>query len=81
MKSNIFREVLNEEYIEVNKSVSKTIQYLSEISGPVIESLPDDICISFNCSKKGKITVWSYDPASSRRVTLRAKSYDTLYPL
>lgn len=81
MKSNIFREVLNEEYIEVNKSVSKTIQYLSEISGPVIESLPDDIGISFNCSKKGKITVWSYDPASSRRVTLRAKSYDTLYPL
>ena len=81
MKSNIFREVLNEEYIEVNKSVSKTIQYLSEISGPVIESLPDDIGISFECSKKGKITVWSYDPTAPRRITRFRKSNDTLYPL
>lgn len=75
MKSNIFREVLNEEYIEVNESVSKTIQYLSEISGPIRESLPDDIGISFRCSKKGEITVAIYNP------TAQMRSYENQYPL
>ena len=31
MKTTIFREILDEEYIEVNKSVSKTIQHIIEL--------------------------------------------------
>lgn len=60
MKSNIFRKVINEEYIEVNKSVSKTIEQLCELCGTVREALPYNAEIAFNCSKKGKIITKRY---------------------
>lgn len=60
MKSTIFRKVLNEEYIEINKSVPETIRALCEISGVSRETFPEDTGILFNCSKKGKIKVSIY---------------------
>ncbi|MBQ4119331.1 MAG: hypothetical protein IJD45_02965 [Clostridia bacterium] len=60
MKSNIFRKVINEEYIEINKSVSKTIEQLCELYGTVRESLPFDAKVIFDCSKKGKIKLRTY---------------------
>ena len=57
MKSTIFTKVLSEEYIEVNKSVSETIEQLCELCGTVRESLPYDAILSFGCSKNGKIRV------------------------
>ena len=59
MKSTIFREVINEELIEVNKSALETIQYLREQSIVSHISKPDNIRVYFKCSKKGKISVVS----------------------
>ena len=59
MKSTIFREVLNEEFIEVDRSVPETIQYLREQSGTCHFSTSNDIRIYFECSKKGKLFVSS----------------------
>jgi len=61
MKKSIFRDILNEEYIEVNKSVSKTIQCLREQSGRCRDSVPnninDKIQVYFECSKDGRICI------------------------
>ena len=60
MKSTIFRKVLKEEFIEVNKSVPKTIQYLREIAGGARHKVDnEEIFIFVECSKKGKISVES----------------------
>lgn len=57
MKSNLFRKVINEEYIEVDKNLSETIEQLCELCGTVRESLPYDAEITFNCQEKGKLKV------------------------
>ena len=59
MKSTIFREILNEEFIEVNKSIHETIQCLYEQSGACYISKIDGIKMFFHCSKKGKISMES----------------------
>lgn len=50
MKSKIFKEVLNEEYIEVNKTVPETIRCLCEQS-----NFSRDNDVYFECTKKGEI--------------------------
>ena len=75
MKTTIFREILDEEYIEVNKSVSKTIQHIIELDSLHSEPVRTDAIIICRCSKKGKITVTIYNP------TTLARSYDNQYPL
>lgn len=60
MKTTIFREILDEEYIEVNKSVSKTIQHIIELDSLHSEPARTDAIIICRCSKKGKITVTIY---------------------
>ena len=55
MKSTIFRKVLNEEYIEVHKSVSETIKCLCEQSGESYNETPDGMNIHFECLKNGKV--------------------------
>lgn len=57
MKSTVFRKVLNEEYIEVNKSVSETIKCLCEQSGGSYNETPDGMNIHFECLKNGKCYV------------------------
>ena len=57
MKNSIFRHILNEEYIEVNKSVSETIQCLREQNGLCRSSTNNDITVYFECSERGKIHV------------------------
>ncbi len=79
MKSTIFRKVLNEEYIEVNKSVPETIKALCEISGASRETFPEDTTILFNCSKKGKIKVSIYR-RNLPRYRFR-ETGDNMYPL
>lgn len=75
MKTTIFQEIFDEEYIEVNKSVSKTIQHIIELGGLHSEPVRTDAIIICRCSKKGKITVTIYNP------TTLARSYDNQYPL
>ena len=75
MKTTIFREILDEEYIEVNKSVLKTIQHIIELDSLHSEPVRTDAIIICRCSKKGKITVTIYNP------TTLARSYDNQYPL
>jgi len=75
MKSTIFRKVLNEEYIAVNKSVPETIKCLRELSQTTEKPFPYDIEHHFKCSKKGKITVEIYTRTS------RVRSSENLYPL
>lgn len=58
MKSSLFRKILKEDVIEVNKSVRDTIQCLEEQSGICREEISDDIRLEFNCSKKGKLSVF-----------------------
>jgi hypothetical protein len=79
MKSTIFTKVLNEEYIEVNKSVPATISALREISGSSRDTFPENTVISLSCSKKGKIRVSMYrtDITSYK---FRARG-DNMYPL
>ena len=60
MKTTIFREVINEELIEVNKSVPETIKCLRETCGVSRPSQKDEMSICFECSKKGKILVTCY---------------------
>lgn len=55
MKPSIFRKILNEELIEVNKSLPETIRCLQEQTG--MKSHHDELCIFFSCTPKGKITV------------------------
>ena len=57
MKSTIFRKVINEEYIEVNKSVFETIKCLCEQSGESYNETPDGMNIHFECLKNGKCYV------------------------
>jgi len=75
MKTTIFQEILDEEYIEVNKSVSKTIQHITELGGLHSKPIRTDTVIICRGSKKGKITITIYNP------TTLAKSYDNQYPL
>ncbi|MBQ2704901.1 MAG: hypothetical protein IJF58_05080 [Clostridia bacterium] len=56
MKKSIFRHILNEEYIEVNKSVSETIQCLREQNG-LCRNSTNDMTVYFECSEHGKIRV------------------------
>ena len=79
MKSTIFRKVLNEEYIEVNKSVTATISALCEISGPGRETFLEDTVITLHCSKKGKIKV-SIFRKNVAKYQVRERG-DNLYPL
>ena len=51
----IFRKILNEELIEVNKSQSETIRCLCEQNG--VKSPFDGLRIYFYCTPKGKIDV------------------------
>ena len=75
MKTTIFRKILNEELIEVNKSVAETIQFLCKLSTPSKQALPNDTGIYFDCSKKGKITVnYSVNTSSFRNP-------ENMYPL
>ena len=67
MKKSIFRDILNEEYIEVNKSVSKTIEYLCEQSGMSRLSEDESVLINFYCTPKGKINV-SYGTRDRRTI-------------
>ena len=57
MKSSIFKEVINEEYIEVNRSVADTIRCLCEQSGGCHSETPDGLKLYFDCTKKGKMYV------------------------
>jgi len=57
MKKSIFRHIINEEYIEVNKSVSQTIQCLREQNGLCRSSTTNDMTVYFECSEYGKIRV------------------------
>jgi len=57
MKTTIFKEVLNEELIEVDKSVPETIKRLQETCGISRPSQKEEMNICFKCSKKGKIFV------------------------
>ncbi len=50
---------MNEEFIEVNKSVNETIQYLCEQSGKCHTSTSNDIQMYFECAKNGKFVVTS----------------------
>lgn len=59
MKSTIFREVLNEEFIEINKNIHEAIQCLYEQSGVCYISKIDGMKMFFHCSKKGKISMES----------------------
>ena len=59
MKYTIFREVLHEEFIEVNKSVPETIKCLCEQSGVCNIHTINGIRLFFKCSKKGKISIES----------------------
>ena len=79
MKSTIFTEVLNEEYIEVNKSVPATISALREISGSGRDTFPEDTVIYLSCSKKGKIIVSIYRK-NVTRYNFREQG-DNMYPL
>ena len=82
MKSNIFREVLDEEYIEVNKSVSETIEHLCEFSPTDHQDLPTDTYMHFLCSKKGKIIGrYTYLQSSLPRLYSRHKTFENYYPL
>ena len=58
MKSNIFRKVINEEYIEVNRSVPDTVRCLYEQSGGGrhVET-PGGLKLYFDCTEKGKMYV------------------------
>ena len=67
---------MNEEYIEVNKSVSDTISALREISGSSRDTFPDNTVINFSCSKKGKIIVSFY-----RRDVIRYRYRELRYLL
>ena len=60
MKSTIFKKVLNEELIEVHKSVPETIKCLQAQCGGSHDSIPNDMGIFFDCSKNGKISVNSF---------------------
>lgn len=79
MKSTIFREVLSEEYIEVNKSVPATISALREISGSSRDTFPENTVINLSCSKKGKILVSIYRK-NITRYNFREQG-DNMYPL
>lgn len=82
MKSNIFREVLDEEYIEVNKSVFKTIEYLCELSSSSKKDLPADTYIHFLCSKKGNIIVrYTYRQSHVPHFYNRHRTFENMYPL
>lgn len=58
MKSTVFRKIVNEEFIEVDKSVPETIECLRSQSGRVSELESERIGIYLECSKKGKIRVY-----------------------
>ena len=60
MKTTIFRKVINEELIEVNKSVPETIKCLRQQIGGSHNTIPNDMGIFFECSKNGKISMYSY---------------------
>ncbi|MBE6729448.1 MAG: hypothetical protein E7568_04380 [Ruminococcaceae bacterium] len=57
MKSTMFKKIINEELIEVNKSVPETIQCLRDQTRTCNCSLPNDMMVVFKCTKKGKITM------------------------
>ena len=57
MKNSIFREILNEECIEVNKSVSETIRCLCELSGSNRFFEDEKVRVFFFCNQNGKIFV------------------------
>ncbi|MBO4732977.1 MAG: hypothetical protein J5662_00730 [Clostridia bacterium] len=69
MKSSIFKEVINEEYIEVNRSVADTIRCLCEQSGGCHSETPDGLKLYFDCTKKGKMYVTSGAGGKSIRST------------
>ena len=60
MNSTLFGKVLNIELIESNKSVPETIKCLREQIGGSRSIIHNNIGIFFDCSKKGKITVYNY---------------------
>ena len=72
MKSTIFRKVLSEEYIEVKKSVTDTIKFLSEIRSGTSHG---DADVYLHCSKKGKIKLGYCFPSKSHRHP------ENMYPL
>jgi hypothetical protein len=76
MKSTIFRKVLSEEYIEVNKSVPDTIKYLSEIKSGTPYG---DADIYLNCSEKGKIRVGYYIPSKTPKSPENMYSFYKVY--
>lgn len=57
MKSTRFIEILDEELVEVNKSVPKTIQCLQEQEGLCRSASPDNSRMFFECSDKGELSV------------------------
>ncbi len=57
MKSTKLIEILDEELIEVNKSVPETIQCLQEQTGLCRSTSPDGSRMFFKCSEKGKLFV------------------------
>ncbi len=61
MSQPTLQEVLNEEYIEVSKSVPETVRCLEEQScertGKCPVSMPNRMRMLFKCSKQGKIKV------------------------
>lgn len=57
MKSTVFRKIVNEEFIEVNKSVPETIECLRSQSGGIANLDTEQVKIFFGCSKKGKILI------------------------
>ena len=69
MKSSIFKEVINEEYIEVNRSVADTIRCLCEQSGGGRYETPDGMNLIFDCAKNGRMYVTSGAGGKSIRST------------
>lgn len=61
MSQPTLQEALNEEYIEVSKSVPETVRCLEEQSceraGKCPVSMPNRMRMLFKCSKQGKIKV------------------------
>ena len=71
MKNSIFREILNEECIEVNKSVSETIRCLCELSGSNRFFEDEKARVFFFCNQKGKIFVSCNVPAQRYEISHR----------